>query len=99
MYEQEQNGKAAECERKCIDLCNKHNELKDLYRQRVEWHYNAFYMQQASLQNDIAKKEAECFWTWNELCEKFTELDARHRQAVLQHCCGYAMTSCLLNSY
>lgn len=94
IHEQEQNRKAAECERKFIDLCNKCSELNDLCRQHAQWYYNAFYMQLASLQNDILKKQTECFWTWNELCEKYSGLDARYRQAVIQHCCGYAMLSC-----
>lgn len=90
-YEQEQNRKAAECEHKFIDLCNKCNELSNLCRQREQWCYNAVYMQPASLQNDILKKQTECFWTFNELCEKYFELDVRYRQFVLQQCCGYAM--------
>lgn len=90
-YEQEQNRKAAECERKFIDLCNKCGELNNLCRQLEQWYYNAVYMQPASLQNDILKKQTECFWTLNELYERYSELDAQYRQFVLHHCCGYVM--------
>ncbi len=93
-YEQKQDRKAAECERKFIDLCNKCRELNDLYRQHAQWYYNAFYMQAASLQNEILKKQTECFWTWNELCKKYSGLDALQKQAVLQYCCKYAVSPC-----
>lgn len=97
--QQEQNRKAAKCEQKFIDLCNKCRELNDLCRQHAQWCYNAFYMQAASLQNDILKKQAEWFWTWNELRKKYSGLDARHKQVVLQHCWRYTALSCSLNLY